>query len=122
MNDLASSYQKIQLIPLNKNESELMMQKKNNSLDLLNTKLNNKIQYQFSKNNIESLITDYIETGTATRKFDGISVKLENNKIRYLYSGGLNAQNCIKAIPIHQQIESNNGDNSIVVEDDDALL
>ena len=58
----------------------------------------------------------------ATRKFDGISVKLENNKIRYLYSGGLNAQNCIKDIPIHQQIESNNGDNSIVVEDDDALL
>ena len=69
--------------------------------------------------NLETIITDYLETGTATRKFDGIAIKVENNKVRYSYSGGLNANNSIPNIPIHQQIMSNNGDESLIIEDND---
>ena len=91
---------------------------KNVSLDFLNKKI------KFPQRNlsilkspdIETLISDYLETGTATRKFDGISVKVENNKIRCSYSGGLNAQNTIQSIPIHHQLETNNGDDSLISE------
>ena len=90
---------------------------KNVSMDFINTNMFNLTPQK--PVNLETIITDYLETGTATRKFDGIAIKVENNKVRYSYSGGLNANNTIPNIPIHQQIMSNNGDESLIIEDDD---
>ena len=90
---------------------------KNVSMDFIKTNMFNLTPQK--PVNLETIITDYLETGTATRKFDGIAIKVENNKVRYSYSGGLNANNSIPNIPIHQQIMSNNGDESLIIEDDD---
>ena len=59
------------------------------------------------------LIADYLRTGTATRKFDGISVKVENNKVKCSFACGLGAVNSIKSIPLHEQIENINGDDPL---------
>lgn len=73
-----------------------------------------------NQKNIEALIEDYLEIGTATRKFDGISVKYEGSKVKCSYEGGLNAKNTIYSIPIHNKLSSNAGDTSQVLVSDDT--
>lgn len=60
-----------------------------------------------------------MEIGTATRKFDGISVKYEGSKVKCSYESGLNARNSIYSNPIHKKLASNAGDISQVSVDDD---
>ena len=64
---------------------------------------------------LEDFISQYLETGTATRRFDGIKVQFEkNNKVRCLYATGLSAENKIAFTPIQKkhitQIKGDNND------------
>ena len=54
-------------------------------------------------NQLEDFITKYMETGTATRRFDGIKVQYENNQIKCNYAGGLNAENKFELIPLQNE-------------------
>ena len=68
-----------------------------------------------NKFNIQNLLNDYLSIGTATRKFDGIGVKIENHKIHYSFNGGLNANNSIEATPLsHKPLDSLVGDDDSV--------
>ena len=44
-----------------------------------------------------------METGTATRRFDGIKVQYENNQIKCNYASGLNAENKFELIPLQNK-------------------
>ena len=55
------------------------------------------------ENKIEDIINKYMETGTATRRFDGIKVQYENNQIKCNYAGGLNAENKFELIPLQNE-------------------
>jgi len=60
-------------------------------------------------NNFGSVISDYLESGTATKKFDGVSFKVNSKEIKVCFEGGLNATNKIKP-PMHLQVENKKGD------------
>ena len=77
--------------------------------------LNSSREPNSNKFNIENLLNDYLSIGTATRKFDGIGVKIENHKIHYSFNGGLNANNSIEATPLsHKPLDSLVGDDDSV--------
>ena len=72
-----------------------------------------------NKKSIEDLVSDYIMTGTATRRFDGIGITFKNQKIQCLFKGGLSANNSIDVTPIdHQYIPSLIGDDTIPCPDE----
>lgn len=61
---------------------------------------------------IEDFINQYLETGTATRRFDGIKVQFDKNKVKCLYASGLNAENKFELIPLQDKhINQIKGDN-----------
>ena len=66
-------------------------------------KIENKIK-------IEDLVADYLMTGTATRRFDGIGITFKNQKIKCLFRGGLSANNSLDITPVGKCIKSLNGD------------
>ncbi len=72
------------------------------------------------KNNLNSLegcIEKYLETGTVTRKFDGINVNFKNGKLNCEYAGGLNATHKITINPLsNQRLKASEGDDDSVNE------
>lgn len=72
-----------------------------NKVHNFNAIVNNNIKENIPKEGkIEDFINKYMETGTATRRFDGIKIQYENNQIKCKYAGGLNAENKFELIPI----------------------
>ena len=67
-------------------------------------------QFQENKEKLEHIVNDYIQTGTATRKFDGFSVRFEQDKIKCSYNSGLNATHTIKFTPLEHKIDIAQGD------------
>ena len=65
---------------------------------------------------IEDFINQYLETGTATRRFDGIKVQFDKNKVKCLYASGLNAENKFELIPLqNKHINQIKGDNDSMI-------
>ena len=65
------------------------------------------------KTTIEDLVADYLKTGTATRRFDGIGITVKNQEVKCLFRGGLSANNSIDITPVGKHIKSLNGDDYI---------
>ena len=58
-----------------------------------------------------------METGTVTRKFDGINVNFKNGKLNCEYAGGLNATHKITINPLsNQRLIASKGDDDSVNE------
>jgi len=67
---------------------------------------------------VETLIENYIQSGTATKKFDKVLINLnEKNSIELQFEGGLNANKRISS-PAHKKLIMNKGDDFSVIEDD----
>jgi len=62
---------------------------------------------------IEEIVDDYLNTGTATRRFDGIGITIKNHKVKCLFRGGLSANNSLDITPIGKHIKSLMGDEFI---------
>ena len=63
------------------------------------------------KNHLEKSIEKYLETGTASRRFDGIKVNFNNGIINYEYASGLSAKQKLINNPLqNQKIKKLNGD------------
>ena len=87
----------------------------NRKLDFDNMHISNEPKFMPKEKKLEDFISQYLETGTATRRFDGIKVQFEkNNKVRCLYATGLSAENKIAFTPIQKkhitQIKGDNND------------
>ena len=66
--------------------------------------------------NIEDYIKNYLETGTASRRFDGIKVDMENGKVKCDFDSGLSANKVQEINPLYNaKLNPVNGD------DDDNL-
>ncbi len=57
------------------------------------------------------------ETATATRKFDSIILKYNNDKLEYFYHGGLSAANKILNRPLETKIEMVQADGSVILDE-----
>lgn len=70
----------------------------------------------------EAMIIDkYVNTATATRKLNGVYFTYENNNsMKCVYDGGLNAKNKLNIRILEEHILNNPGDNSVTL--DDSLL
>ena len=67
--------------------------------------------------NIEDYIKNYLETGTASRRFDGIKVDTKNGEVKCDFDSGLSANKVQKINPLHNaKLNPVNGD-----DDDDNL-
>ena len=90
---------------------------------ILNTSPNLNYTYRNSlgnsQNSIEDIVDDYLNIGTATRRFDGIGYTIKNHRIKCLFKGGLNANNSLENTPIDNKIKYVNGDDYIPIRDDD---
>ena len=101
------------------NSSNIKNIKKNSAPDspIRNSKFIQNISYDIKNNNgkatIEDLVADYLKTGTATRRFDGIGITVKNQEVKCLFKGGLSANNSIDITPVGKHIKSLNGDDSI---------
>ena len=93
--------------------------------NILNTSPNLNLNFTFrntlgnSKNSIEDIVDDYLNTGTATRRFDGIGYIIKNKKVKCLFKGGLNANKSLEITPIDNKIKYVKGDDYIPIPDDD---
>ena len=65
-----------------------------------NNELYNKFTKTKNSNDIEEYVKKYLESGSATRRFDGISVDYENGKLNYRYIIGLGAKNKVEPVPL----------------------
>ena len=99
------------------NSSNIKNLKKNSAPDspIKNSKFmqNFDINYKDDKTTIEDLVADYLKTGTATRRFDGIGITFKNQEVKCLFRGGLSANNSIDITPVGKHIKSLNGDDYI---------
>ena len=97
---------------LNSNTSRnIFLHNKSNS-DYLNIKKEKNERRVFS---LENYIEKYLETGTVTRKFDGIKVNLDHGKIKCIYAGGLNAHHKMTGNPLqNQKLKESKGDDDSV--------
>ena len=97
---------------LNSNTTRnIFLQNKSNS-DYLNIKKDKKERRVFS---LENYIEKYLETGTVTRKFDGIKVNLDHGKIKCIYAGGLNAHHKLTGNPLqNQRLKESKGDDDSI--------
>ena len=59
---------------------------------------------------IKEVIEQYLETGTATRKFDGIKLNFENGCLKCEIAGGLGAEHKVGFTPLQQQLNKVEGD------------
>ena len=85
----------------------------NRKLDFDNLHISDEPKFMPKEKNIEDFISQYLETGTATRRFDGIKVQFEkDNKVRCLYATGLSAVNKIDLTPIQKHMSQIKGDNN----------
>ena len=76
----------------------------------------------YDSNSIESCIEKYLETGTVTRKFDGIKVNIINGKVNCEYEVGLNASNKMTGNPLfNQRLKASKGDDDSVNESSSIL-
>ena len=76
-----------------------------------------KILYHNSTNDIEKYIEKYLETGTVTRKFDGIKVDIKDGKLMYEFEGGLNGIRQTTGNPlINQRLQMSKGDDDSINE------
>jgi len=96
--------------------------KNSEPLSPINNVLNNYPHFNFSSprnhsnqsvSSIEDIVDDYLNTGTATRRFDGIGITIKNHKIKCLFRGGLSANNSLDITPIGTHIKSLMGDDFI---------
>ena len=73
----------------------------NNDIKKIN---NSELYSKFSKTknsgNLEEYVQKYLESGSATRRFDGIKVDYENGKLNYRYIIGLGARNKVEPVPL----------------------
>ncbi len=97
---------------LNSNTTRnIFLHNKSNS-DYLNINKDKKERRVFS---LENYIEKYLETGTVTRKFDGIKVNLDHGKIKCIYAGGLNAHHKLTGNPLqNQRLKESKGDDDSV--------
>jgi len=65
-----------------------------------NNELYNKFTKTKNSNDIEEYVKKYLESGSATRRFDGIKVDYENGKLNYRYIIGLGAKNKVEPVPL----------------------
>jgi len=79
--------------------------------------INQKNDLNNNLNSLEGCIEKYLETGTVTRKFDGINVNFTNGKLKCEYAGGLNATHKITINPLsNQRLKASQGDDDSVNE------
>ena len=64
---------------------------------------------------LEKYIQKYLETGTVTRRFDGIKVNYEKGKVKLEYEVGLSANHQITGSPLlNQRLTESKGDEDSV--------
>ena len=95
--------------------SNLLYENSNLNIITKNKKINNDkiipLLYDNEKNHLEKSIEKYLETGTASRRFDGIKVNFNNGIINYEYASGLSAKQKLVNTPLqNQKIKELNGD------------
>lgn len=73
------------------------------------------LKYQ-QQQSLEEIIGSYLETGTVTRRFDGIKVKYDNKKVECEYAGGLSAHNVINTNPLQKKMQKADGDDGLIDE------
>ena len=70
-----------------------------------------------STSNLEDYIEKYLQTGSVTRKFDGIKIDIKDGKLMYEYEGGLNGIRQTTGNPlINQRLKMSKGDDDSVNE------
>ena len=108
-------------IKLEQNSNFSLEIKPNNSYRIKDTLYtyngNKKYDLNNNLNSLEGYIEKYLETGTVTRKFDGINVNFKNGKLNCEYAGGLNATHKITINPLsNQRLIASKGDDDSVNE------
>ena len=97
---------------LNSNSSRNAFLRNKSNSDYLSINKEKKQRRVFS---LENYIEKYLETGTVTRRFDGIKVNVEHGKIKCIYAGGLNAQHKMTGNPLqNQRLKESKGDDDSV--------
>ena len=89
--------------------------KKKTPLSPISKTFNTYFNYENAPNSqnvssIEDIVDDYLNTGTATRRFDGIGFTIKNHKVKCLFRGGLSANNSLDITPIGTHMKSLVGD------------
>ena len=89
--------------------------KKKTPLSPISKNFNTYFNYENGPNSqnvssIEDIVDDYLNTGTATRRFDGIGFTIKNHKVKCLFRGGLSANNSLDITPIGTHMKSLVGD------------
>ena len=97
------------------NKSDNNLIKNNNKINNNNKKTRNEKNSNSvsnSENNIEKLIKNFLSTGIATRRFDGIKIiNFVNGNLKYKYEMGLNANLRLENNPLQTfHLNENNGD------------
>ena len=107
-NNLNYSTNKSERILINNNKNNLI----NNNNKSTNKKNINNISLSNSENNIEKNIKNFLSTGIATRRFDGIKIiNFINGNLNYKFEMGLNANLRLENNPLQTiHIKENNGD------------
>ena len=99
------------------NPPQTYRQKLRNNLYFFNTDNNDLFRTYNKSISIENLIEKYLQTGTVTRKFDGIKVNVKNGKLNCEYEGGLNGFQTITGNPFsNQKLKESKGDDDTVNE------
>ena len=76
-----------------------------------------KKMYYNSTSNLEDYIEKYLQTGSVTRKFDGIKIDIKDGKLMYEFEGGLNGMRQTTGNPlINQRLKMSKGDDDSVNE------
>ena len=88
-----NSESKLKTVPKTRNSN-------NDIKKIDNNKLYNKFSQTKNSGNIEEYVKKYLESGSATRRFDGIKVDYENGKLNYRYIIGLGARNKVEPVPL----------------------
>ncbi len=68
-----------------------------------------------STSNLEEYIEKYLQTGSVTRKFDGIKIDIKDGELMYKFEVGLNSMRQTTGNPlINQRLKMSKGDDDYV--------
>ncbi len=94
------------------NKNLQIFPKKNNKYNnQIKPLLKRKLDFEDESFNLEKSIEKYLQTGTASRRFDGVKVKYNNGSLTCEYATGLNANQFFDQTPLsNQKIKESLGD------------
>ena len=91
----------------NLDDKETSNKNKTNNAPLLKRKLD----FEDENFNLEKSIEKYLQTGTASRRFDGVKVKYNKGSVTCEYATGLNANQYFDQTPLsNQKLKESLGD------------